>query len=262
MSDAVLFEVRDTIGVITLNRPDNRNSMTSELLDAFAHAARRAANDESLRAVIVTGTGKCFSAGADFRSQIQRDDVGGAATPAEKSYAMYEPFLTLLDVKVPVIGALNGHTIGGGFGLSLICDIRIAAREAKYGANFARLGLAPGMAITYVLPRVVGLSRASEMLFAGDLFEGKDAVELGYASAAVDGADVLTHAQTLAAKIAKNAPLAVRYAKQALYEGQPWDPRSHAKREAALQAATVATNDAKEGIAALLEKRDPLFSGT
>ena len=261
MSDAVLFEVRDTVGVITLNRPDNRNSMTSELLDGFATAARRAASDDSLRAVVVTGTGKCFSAGADFKSQIQRNDVGAAQTPAEKSYAMYEPFLTLLDVKVPVIGALNGHAIGGGFGLSLICDIRVVATEAKYGANFARLGLAPGMAITYVLPRIVGLSRAAEMLFAGDLFEGKDAVSLGYASAAVSGSDVLTRAMELATKIAKNAPLAVRYAKQALYEGQPWDPRTHARKEGVLQAATVATDDAREGIAALLEKRDPVFRG-
>jgi enoyl-CoA hydratase len=241
--------------------PTTANSMTPEILDGFAIAATRAATDETLRALIVTGTGKCFSAGADFKSQIQREDAGSKLAPHEKSYAMYEPFLTLLDVKIPVIGALNGHAVGGGFGLSLVCDIRIAATEAKYGANFTKLGLAPGMAITYLLPRLVGVSRAAEMLFTGELFEGKDAVALGYASRAVPGADVLAEALRLAERIAASAPLAVRYTKQVLYQGMEWDPRSHAKKEAVLQAKTVASADAKEGIQALLEKRVPRFTG-
>lgn len=261
MSDAVLFETRGQIGVITLNRPDNRNSMTSDVLDAFAVASKKAAADTNLRAVIVTGTGKCFSAGADFKSQIQREDQGANLAPHEKSFAMYEPFLSLLEITVPVIGALNGHAIGGGFGLSLVCDIRIAATEAKYGANFARLGIAPGMAISYVLPRVVGVSRAAQMLFGGELFEGKDAVALGYANQAVGGGEVFAVAMQLAERIASNAPLAVRFTKELLYAGMEWDPRSHAKREAVRQAETVATEDAKEGIQALLEKRDPKFTG-
>jgi enoyl-CoA hydratase/carnithine racemase len=136
MSDpAVRFSASDDIGVITLNRPDNRNSMTPELLDAFAAAAAEA-RATRLRCLVVTGTGTCFSSGADFKSRVQRDEDQRA--PNERSYAMYEPFLSLLDIAVPVIAALNGHTIGGGFGLAMVCDLRIGARDAKYGANFSR----------------------------------------------------------------------------------------------------------------------------
>src|ERR1700690_3808239 len=164
MSDAaVLYSSADHIATITLNRPDNRNSMTPEVLDAFALASERARADRELRCVVVTGSGACFSSGADFKSSLQR--TNGA--PHERSYAMYEPFLSLLDVEVPIIGALNGHTVGGGFGLALVCDVRIGALDAKYGSNFVRLGLAPGMAISYLLPRIIGLARANELLLAG-----------------------------------------------------------------------------------------------
>src|SRR5207344_2428907 len=110
---------------------------------------------------------------------------GDDLAPDERSYAMYEPFLSLLDIAVPVIGALNGHAVGGGFGLALVCDIRIAALETKYGANFVALGLAPGMAISHLLPRLVGLGRASELLFTGRLVDGAEAERLGIVNRAV-----------------------------------------------------------------------------
>src|SRR5947207_9402360 len=147
MTDAVRYQAGDHIGVITLDTPP-RNSMTPELLDAFARASAAARADAEIRALVVTGTGSCFSAGADLKTGLQRGSDGLA--PAERSYAMYEPFLSLLDVEVPIVGALNGHAIGGGFGLALVCDVRIAALEGKYGANFVTLGLAPGMAITHL----------------------------------------------------------------------------------------------------------------
>lgn len=259
-TDAVLFEKRGHIGLITLNRPDNRNSMTSELLDAFGRAAETAARDKDLRVVVITGTGKCFSSGADFKSQIQRDD-GAFALPHEKSYAMYRDFLKVLDIEVPVIAALNGHTVGGGFGLSLVCDIRIANKDAKYGANFTKLGLAPGMSISYLLPRIVGMSKASELLFTAELFSGEEGARIGYASRAVAAEEVLPSALALAENIATSSPIAVRLTKRNMYAGMGYDVRAHAYMEAYGQAETVATEDAKEGIAALLEKRAPKFVG-
>ncbi len=256
--DAVLYRSADGIAVITLNRPDNRNSMTAELLDGFTAAVARARADAQARCVIITGSGTCFSAGADFKADIQRGD---SRMPHERSFAMYEPFLGVLDVEVPVIAALNGHTVGGGLGLALVCDIRVGAREAKYGANFARLGLHPGMAISYLLPRIVGASRAAEMLFTGRLVRGDEAERIGLIGEAVDTVDVLPRAQEIAAAIAASAPIAVRMTKRSLYRGLGWEPRAAAEQEAFAQAATIGTEDLREGIAALLEKRDPRFKG-
>lgn len=260
MSDpAVLFSASDDIGVITLNRPDNRNSMTPELLDAFATASAEAAA-AGVRCVVVTGTGSCFSSGADFKSEVQRGDEG--RTPSERSYAMYEPFLSLLDIAVPVIAALNGHTVGGGFGLAIVCDLRIGARDARYGANFVRLGLAPGMAISYLLPRLIGVARANELLLTGRLVDGTEAERLGILNRAVAAGDVLGEALALARTIADNAPRAIRATKRAIQRGLDMQIRDAARLEAYAQAESLTTDDAREGIAALLAKRPPKFTGS
>ena len=174
---------------------------------------------------------------------------------------MYEPFLSLLDVAVPVIGALNGHTVGGGFGLALVCDLRIGADDAKYGANFVKLGLAPGMAISYLLPRLIGIARAHELLFTGRLVDGREAAALGILNRAVPAASVMDEAMALANDIAAAAPLAVRATKAAIRRGLELQVREAAYVEAYAQAETVASDDAKEGIAALLGKRTPVFTG-
>jgi enoyl-CoA hydratase/carnithine racemase len=257
MSAAVRYHVDGHVGVITLDRPDNRNSMTPELLDAFA-VASAAARADSVRCVVVTGTGSCFSSGADFKSTLQRD---GNEAASERSFAMYAPFLSLLDVAVPVIGALNGHAVGGGFGLALVCDLRIGAEDAKYGANFVKLGLAPGMAISYLLPRLIGVARASELLYTGLLVTGHRAEALGILNHAVPAADVLAGAMTMATAIAANAPLAVRETKRAIRRGLDLHVREAARAESYAQAETIATDDAREGIAALLAKRPPSFTG-
>jgi len=256
---AVTYRAADAIGTITLERPDNRNSMTPELLDAFTAASAAARADAGIRCLVVTGTGTSFSAGADFKSTIQR--AGDQRAPHERSYAMYEPFLSLLDIAVPVIGALNGHAVGGGFGLALVCDLRVGALEAKYGANFAKLGLAPGMAISYLLPRLIGLPRANELLFTGRLVEGAEAERLGILNRAVAADNVLGEAMAYARQIAANAPLAVRATKAAIRNGLALHVREAARAEAFAQAETVATDDAREGIAALLAKRAPVFTG-
>ncbi len=257
--DAVLYEATDGVGVITLNRGSNRNSMTPELLDAFAKASAAAREDQAIRALVITGKGNCFSAGADFKSNLQIGDE--SLLGHERSYRMYQPFLGILDIKVPVIAALNGHAVGGGFGLALLCDIRIANIKSKYGANFARLGLSPGMGISYMLPRLVGVSRANELLFTGRLVLGEEAERIGLASQAIGGDEVLPIAMAMAKTIAGNAPVAIRLTKEALRETMNWDVRSGAYRESFAQAATLEMDDAKEGIKALLEKRDPRFLG-
>lgn len=259
MSDAaVLYESSDQIGILTLNRPDNRNSMTPELLDAFAAASLTAKSDSALRCIIITGRGACFSAGADFKSGVQRERTG---TPSEASYAMYEPFLSVLDLEVPVIGALNGHAVGGGFGLSLVCDMRVANRTAKYGANFARLGLHSGMGISHTLPRLVGLAHASELLFTGGLMDGARAAAIGYANHAVEADEVMPRALQMARAIAGAAPVVIRSMKATMRRSEAAEIRAAARQEAYAQAESLASDDAREGMSALLQKREPVFTG-
>ncbi len=255
--DAVTYERRGHVGVVTLNRPDNRNSMTPELLDAFAAAAAAARADLEARSIVIRGTGSCFSAGADLRASVQRE--GDDRLPHERSFAMYEPFLSVLDIEVPVIGCLNGHAVGGGFGLALVCDIRVGNEGSKYGANFARLGLHPGMAISYLLPRLIGVAQAAELLFTGQLVSGTEAAQLGILSRAVPADRVETTSFELAETIAQSAPNAVRMTKRTFYAGLGWDVRGAAFREAFAQAVSIESPEFAEGSAALLEKRTPRF---
>ena len=262
MSDpAVLYDVSDFVATITLNRPDNRNSMTEDVLEGIVDAITRVKGDESVRCVIITGKGKSFCAGADFKSGTQRKAIPGVTTPNERSFAMYQPFLSVLDIEVPVIGALNGHAIGGGMGLALVCDIRVANQDAKYGSNFTRLGMHPGMATTYLMPRIIGVPRAAELLLTGRIITGAEAAKIGLMNYAVPADEVGAKAAELAQEVAGCAPLANRWTKRSIYQNAQWDPRPAARHEADLQSRTLETEDHREGVSALLEKRPPDFHG-
>jgi len=173
---------------------------------------------------------------------------------------MYDSFLSVLDVEVPTIAAVQGAAIGGGLGLALCCDFRVVADDAKLQASFARLGIHPGMAITHLLPRLVGVERASEMLFTGEAVVGRDAPSIGLALRAVPADAVEGEAMTLASTIAANAPEVIRLTKQAL-RSRSGDVRRAADREALAQAFCANTDDAREGIVAWMEKRSPRFVG-
>ncbi len=257
-SEPVLYAVKEMIATITLNRPENRNSMDHEVMPAFFEAVEKARNEKDIRCLIITGTGSCFCSGADFRDRPQATEY---VPPHERSMKIYRPFLNVSEIEVPTIAAMNGHAIGGGLGLALICDIRVANNEAKYGATFARLGLHTGMAISYMLPLIVGLPVANELLFTGRLLSGKECQEIGMANYSLDGEEVAAKALELAQEIAAAAPLAVRMIKQSVYRNLDWDPVRAAEWEAHLQSRTNEMEDAKEGISALLEKREPVFKG-
>ena len=164
-------------------------------------------------------------------------------------------------IEVPVIAAMQGHAIGGGLGLAVVCDLRVANADARYGANFVQLGLHPGMATTYLLPRLMGVPRAVEFLLTGRIVSGAEAADCGLANHAVAADDVLPRAREIAGEIARAAPLAVRWTKQSIYSGLDWDPRSAARHEALVQSRTAETEDSREGIKALLERRTPEFKG-
>ena len=256
--DPVLFETRGTIAQITINRPDNRNSMDHETMPAFAESVARARENRDLRCVIITGSGNTFCAGADFKGSMGHD---AAMLPHDRVMAVYRPFLLIRDLPMPTIAAMNGHAIGGGFGIALQCDIRVASMGSKFGANFAGLGIHSGMAISYLLPRLVGLPVASELLYTGRLITGEKAAEIGLVNYALPADAVLSKAWALAEEIAACAPAAVRMIKRSVTRGLGWDTEAAAEMEAHNQSRTLDTADAKEGISALLEKREPVFTG-
>ena len=254
----VLYNVLDNIATITINRPENRNSMDAETMAAFRESVRKVREDTSIRCVIITGTGKSFCAGADFRGNLVERE---GTLPNFAMENVYGPFLDIREIKPPTIAAMNGHAIGGGFGLALICDIRVAASNSKYGANFARLGLHTGMAISYMLPRIIGLPTANELLFTGRLIDGQQSKEIGLVNYSVDAEAVFQKAWDLAKEIAACAPVAVQMIKRSVYRGLDWHPEEAAELEAHCQSRTSEMADAREGISALLEKREPKFEG-
>ena len=255
---SVLIETRENISQITLNRPDNRNSMTNNMMHEFYETINRVTNDNNVRCLIITGTGESFCAGADL-TELDIDHQDRSLSNVLMD--IYKPFLSIRDIEVPVIAAMNGHAIGGGLGLALICDIRIACTDAKYGANFARLGIHSGMAISYMLPRLIGLPLANELLFTGRLISGEDAAKMGLANYAETSQKVLAKSWELAREIASCAPEAVKMIKRSIYKGMDWAPEKAAQNEAIYQARTFKMEDAREGISALLEKRKPVFEG-
>lgn len=251
---AVLYQRTDHVVELVLNRPENRNSMTPEMLDSFDAALDRLMAESGVRVVVISGRGSSFCAGADFRSSLLED----VADP-DDHYPVYEPFLRVLSLEMPVIAAMEGHAVGGGFGLALVCDIRIASEEARYGANFVRLGLAPGMGISYLLPRLIGTPLALEYLLTGRLFDGATGQRIGFANHAVSADQVLPTARAIAAQIAVASPTAVAMTKRAVHRGLDSGALEHARIEAKEQAWTASLPDFEEGVAALLDKREPGF---
>ena len=252
------------IAEIVLNSKESRNAMSSDLLSAFASAVKRIASDKNVRAVVISGTDRYFCCGADMKSSNGAQATGESAMqPAEKSFAMYAPFLSILDIKCPTIANCCGHAVGGGFGLALLCDMRVVNKKAKYGANFTRLGLHPGMACTYLMALLAGIPNAFELLVTGRLFDGAKMMSRGLANYCCDGAeDCRKRAMELAAEVSIAAPVAVRWTKHSIYKNVRFSPKEAAWAEAALQSQTLLMDDFLEGKRAMLEKRDPAHSGS
>jgi enoyl-CoA hydratase/carnithine racemase len=264
--DAVLLERRGAGGAVAwlvLNRPARLNPMSTELLAAFQARVAEVRADRSVRCVVVTGAGKGFCAGADLArlpEQIAQTGDPGAAGARAALRGIYQGFLCLLDLEVPTIAAVNGAAYGGGLGLAMLCDLRVAAAEARLAANFVKLGIHPGMALSYLLPTAVGYARAAEMLFTGRTLSGTEAAAAGLVNRAVPRDALADEAQALADEVAAAAPLAVRLAKRTLRAAARFDPALALELEAWSQAATLGTADAAEGMGAALAKRPPRFT--
>ena len=258
MYKTLIYEKKDNIGVLTVNRPEKLNALSNELIGELEQLLAQVENDEELRVLVITGAGeKAFVAGADIQELVDRDALIGRRV----SRTRQESFSRIENLPIPVIAAVNGYALGGGLELALACNIRICSDRAQFGAPEVKLGIIPGDGGTQRLPRLVGLGRAMEMILTGDFIDAQEAYRIGLANQVVPHDELMEKTMELAQKIAKRPPLAVRYAKEAVNRSQEGDTVSGYALESYLHALTCTTEDKKEGVQAFLEKRKGTFKG-
>ncbi|MCO4743231.1 MAG: enoyl-CoA hydratase/isomerase family protein [Proteobacteria bacterium] len=256
MSDVLRIERQGPIEIWTITRPKALNALNAAVIDALTEAAIAADADADLRAIVLTGEGKAFVAGADIAA-MQSLTPAEAGAFAAKGQAMGERFERL---GVPVIAAVNGFALGGGCELAMSCDIVIAGARAKFGQPEVNLGVIPGFGGTQRLARRVGATKALDLCLTGRFVGAEEAVSMGLAARRVEG-DVVEEALAIARTIAAKGPVAVSYAKRAIHENADADLSTGLAAERNLFALCFATSDQSEGMTAFLEKRAAEFTG-
>lgn len=265
MSDILLSEQKDGILTLTLNQPDARNPISSPAaIEALFEAIEGADRDLACRVIILTGAGSAFSTGGDIATMRLG---GGLNDPSpvttRRNYRNGIQRLPLLfeSIEVPVIAAVNGPAIGAGCDLACMCDIRIAADNAKFAESFVKMGLVPGDGGAWLLPRVVGWSKASEMAFTGALLDAAQALACGLVSQVVAPEDLMDTARSLAVQIARNPPHAVRMTKRLIRESRLASLSTILEASSAAQALCHTTQDHAEAVDAFFAKRPSIFTG-
>jgi len=275
--EEIEYEVAEYVATIALNRPDKMNTGTTRMIAELLDALDRVDGDDDVRAVVLTGRGRAFCAGADLSGGADTFDYaggdskievpGGAETTrdGEKIYRDGAGLITLRMFRLhkPIIAAVNGAAVGMGATMTLPCDIRLAAESARFGFVFAKRGIVPEGASTWFLPRVVGVSQAAEWLYSGRVFDASEALAGGLVKAVVPNDDLLAQANDLAREFAESAPVSVALTRQMLWRGLVADHPMYMHRvDSRAVQYTGAQPDAREGVASFLEKRPSVFGGS
>jgi enoyl-CoA hydratase/carnithine racemase len=265
MSDYVTYEQDGHVVTLTLNAPDKRNAISTFAdCDAVVAAVHRVNRDRSVRAVILTGAGTAFCAGGDLKAmRDRRGIIEGSHADLRENYRRGVQAMAnaLYDCDAPTIAAVNGPAIGLGLDVACMCDMRIASDKAAFAESFVKVGIVPGDGGAWLLPRVVGMSVACEMSFTGDLLNAQEAKEVRLVSRVVPHEELMDAARALAGRIAANPPEMVRMTKRLLREGQHTRLSTLLEMSAAFQALAHSTEDHKEAVGAMLEKRKPVCTG-
>lgn len=248
------------VALLRLDNPDQRNAMSEPMTTAWGEAVDLIAADPEVRVVVVTGEGSAFCSGGNT-SWIASEPDATVDDLRSRMIAFYRAWLRIRELEVPTIAAVNGHAIGAGLCVALACDIRYAADGAKLGAPFVKLGLHPGMASTWLLPDVVGLAHARELLLTGRVVEAEEALRLGMVSRVLEPAGFLDGVLEIAAGVAATAPIPSKLTTLALRDGGPATFEAAVQWEALAQPITMATEDLQEGIRAVQDKRAAQFRG-
>ena len=256
----LLYEVKDRIATITLNRPDKLNAFTGPMIDAWAGSLAEAQRDDAVNVVVVTGAGRAFCAGGDVGRMGE-----GEPTPLEHKNQLWENIhrvpRTLEAMDKPVLAMVNGLAVGAGMGMCLMCDVRVASEEARFSTGYVKVGLVPGDGDTYFLPRLVGAAKALELLWTADFIEAPEALRLGIVNRMVPAAGLREATYGLARQIADGPQVPIRMIKRLVYQSLKLDLRTHLDLVSSHMSVVRKTADHAEGVAAFKEKRPPKFQG-
>lgn len=256
--NGIVVESTGRVCTITINRPDSMNALNLETLDALAGTVAQLQFDRSTRVVIVTGAGqKAFCSGADLKERVTftPDLVRRFVTTIRNTFTAIEA------LPQPVIAAVNGFALGGGFELALVCDLRLASEQATMGLTEVKRAVIPGAGGTQRLPRLIGRGRAAEMILTGRIMGAAEALSIGLVNRVVPAHELMTAARELADVLMENGPIAVQQAKLAIKQGCETNLAAGLVLETAAYEATIPTKDRLEGIAAFREKRRPVYTG-
>jgi 2-(1,2-epoxy-1,2-dihydrophenyl)acetyl-CoA isomerase len=258
----VLLEGKhEGIATLVMNRPDRLNALNNELAMAVNDALGRIAKDETVRVVVITGAGRAFCAGGDLGALGKGHQSGATHELEPLLRAGMQMVLKMRTLSQPVIAAVNGAAAGAGMNIALAADIRIAAEEATFGQNFAKVGLFPDYGGTYFLPQLVGPAKAAELFYTGEMIDAKTALSLGIVNQVVPAARLETEVKTLAQKIAQGPSLAIHAVKKALFASEEKELARALDNEVQEQIRCYLSEDCKEGIRAFFEKRRPNYQG-
>lgn len=260
--DQILYRREGAVEVVTLNRPESKNSFSFHMIKELGDHFQSLALDDEVRAVIITGAGKGFATGADLSGPDNRKDIVLPVGMRLTTQWYGRVVESIMNLEKPVIGAINGVAAGAGCNLALSCDIIIASEKASFIQIFARRGLIADMGGTFFLPRLIGLARAKELLFTADEVDAQKALDLGMINKVVPHEELMPAAMELAQRLAKGPTRAIGMLKNMLNRSFESDLSTALDREAALQGIAVSTNDVKEGIVSFFEKRPPNFTGS
>ena len=251
MYQTLRYEKQENIGILTINRPEALNALNSTVIGDLEQAITEVEKDAELGALIITGEGRSFVAGADIGEQLPLDVAGGRKWGQRGSALMRR----IEKLEIPTIAAVNGFALGGGCELSMICDIRICADTAVFGQPEAGLGITPGFSGTQRLPRRVGIAKAKELIFSGKVIGAAEAEKIGLVNAVYAPEELIPGAIAMAKSFTANAPIAVKYSKACIDRGMQMDIDDGIALENELFAMCFATADQKEGMSAFVEKR-------
>jgi len=257
--ETLLYGKEEGIAIVTMNRPDRLNALSFKLKKELGDVFDEMEQDEDVKVVILTGGPKAFSAGADIKERAAAQmSQPESFFERRKSHAF---FCKIEDFQKPVIAAISGVAVGGGCELTLVCDLRIASETARFGVPEVKIGVIPAAGGTQRLPRIIGITRAKELLYTGDFIDAQEAYRLGLVNRVVPVEKLMDAAREMARKLMNNPPLSIRFTKRAVNVGIQLDMASALEYEAYCAGIVGASEDRMEGFRAFVEKRKPIYKG-